>query len=105
MKKTKNKITKVKQRAMAMATALTLTLTTINGYCAENYLQQGMGIISKGLIAFGGVWTVWGIIGLASGINDGNNGHEIKAGVLKAVGGALIIVAAGWLTTIDFSFV
>ena len=25
-----------------------------------NYLGEGFNIISKGLIAFGGVWTVWG---------------------------------------------
>lgn len=25
-----------------------------------NYLEKGFEIISKGLIAFGGVWTVWG---------------------------------------------
>ena len=96
-------ITQAKQKAIVCATSLVLTLTTIDGYCANDYLAQGMGIISKGLIAFGSVWTVWGIIGLAGGIND-NNGHEIKQGILKAVGGVLISVAAVWLAKIDFNF-
>ena len=52
-----------------------------------NYLQQGFSIISKGLIAFGGVWTVWGIVVMAGGLND-HNGQDIKQGVLRAVGGS-----------------
>ena len=68
-----------------------------------NYLEKGFEIISKGLIAFGGVWTVWGIVVMAGGLND-HNGQDIKQGVLRAVGGALIIVAAAWLTTINVNF-
>lgn len=68
-----------------------------------NYLGKGFEIISKGLIAFGGVWTVWGIVVMAGGLND-HNGQDIKQGVLRAVGGALIIAAAAWLTTIDVNF-
>ena len=68
-----------------------------------NYLEKGFEIISKGLIAFGGVWTVWGIVDMAGGLND-HNGQDIKQGVLRAVGGALIIAAAAWLTTINVNF-
>ncbi len=68
-----------------------------------DYLAQGLSIISKGLIVFGGVWTVWGIVVLASGLND-HNGQDIKQGILRAVGGALVIVAAGWLASINVSF-
>lgn len=68
-----------------------------------NYLEKGLEIISKGLIAFGGVWTVWGIVVMAGGLND-HNGQDIKQGVLRAVGGALIIAAAAWLTTINVNF-
>lgn len=68
-----------------------------------NYLGEGFNIISKGLIAFGGVWTVWGIVVMAGGLND-HNGQDIKQGVLRAVGGALIIAAAAWLTTINVNF-
>lgn len=70
---------------------------------AADYLTQGMSLISKGLIAFGSVWTVWGIVVLAGGINE-HNGQDIKQGMLRAVGGALIIAAAAWLTSIDFNF-
>lgn len=68
-----------------------------------NYLEKGFEIISKGLIAFGGVWTVCGIVVMAGGLND-HNGQDIKQGVLRAVGGALIIAAAAWLTTINVNF-
>ena len=68
-----------------------------------NYLEKGFEIISKGLIAFGGVGTVWGIVVMAGGLND-HNGQDIKQGVLRAVGGALIIAAAAWLTTINVNF-
>lgn len=68
-----------------------------------DYLAQGLSIISKGLIVFGGVWTVWGIVVLASGLND-HNGQDIKQGILRAVGGALVIVAAGWLASMNVSF-
>lgn len=68
-----------------------------------NFLAQGLSIISKGLIVFGGVWTVWGIVVLAGGLND-HNGQDIKQGILRAIGGALIIVAAGWLATMDVNF-
>ena len=68
-----------------------------------NYLSDGFKIISQGLIAFGGVWTVWGIVVLAGGLNE-HNGQDIKQGMLRAIGGALIIFAAGWLTTINVNF-
>ena len=61
-----------------------------------NYLGEGFNIISKGLI-------VWGIVVMAGGLND-HNGQDIKQGVLRAVGGALIIAAAAWLTTINVNF-
>lgn len=68
-----------------------------------DFLAKAMDIISKGMIVFGGVWTVWGIIILATGLNE-TNGHSIRDGVLRAISGALIIVAAAWLTTMDFNF-
>ena len=42
-----------------------------------NYLEKGFEIISKGLIAFGGIWTVWGIVVMAGGLND-HNGQDIS---------------------------
>ena len=68
-----------------------------------NYLQQGFSIISKGLIAFGSAWAVWGIVTLAGGLND-PHGSDIKQGILRAVGGALIIAAAVWIPNIAVNF-
>lgn len=69
----------------------------------SNYLQQGMNLISSGLLAFGAVWTIWGIVVFAGGLNE-HNGQDIKQGMLRAIGGALIIAAAAWLTQINFNF-
>lgn len=68
-----------------------------------NFLSNGMTLVQKGIVAFGAVWTVWGIIVFASGLKE-HNGQDIKNGLLQAIGGAMIVVAAAWLTTIDFSF-
>ena len=98
------KISTMKQRAAALATATVLTFSTPGHYAAQNdFLARGMKIISSGLVAFGGVWAIWGIVTLAGGLND-HNGQDIKQGVLRAIGGALIGVAALWLTSIDFNF-
>ena len=98
------KISTVKQRAAALATGTVLTFSTTGLRAAQNdFLARGMNIISSGLVAFGAVWTVWGVIVLAGGLNE-HNGQDIKQGVLRAIGGALIGVAALWLTSIDFNF-
>lgn len=68
-----------------------------------NYLAQGLSIISKGIIAFGSLWTIWGIIIFATGLKE-HNGQDIKNGLLQAIGGVLVIVAATWIATIDVSF-
>lgn len=95
------KIFKKDAKVLALSSVLALTSTPV--FAAENYLGQGMQLISKGLIGFGAVWTIWGIVVLAGGLNE-HNGQDIKQGMLRAIGGALIIAAAAWLTTIDFSF-
>lgn len=98
------KISTMKQRAAALTSGTVLTFSTTGLYAAQNdFLARGMKIISSGLVAFGAVWTIWGIVGLASGLND-HNGQDIKQGVLRAIGGVLISVAALWLTSIDFNF-
>ena len=53
-----------------------------------DFLAKGMDIISKGMIVFGGIWTVWGIIILATGLNE-TNGHSIRDGVLRVFSGSL----------------
>lgn len=68
-----------------------------------SYLGDGLKIISQGLVVFGSAWSVWGIVVFAGGLND-HNGTDIKQGILRAVGGALIIFAARWLAGIDVNF-
>lgn len=61
--------------------------------------NQVLSIASKGVIAFGGFWLVWGLIVLASGIKD-KTAPDIKQGIGQIVGGAMIIVAGALITTI-----
>lgn len=68
-----------------------------------DFLAQGLNIVSKGAIAFGSLWTIWGIIVLGAGLKD-HNGQDIRNGLLQAVGGALVITAAAWITQINVSF-
>lgn len=100
MKKLKNKIKY--QYAVATGSAISLA-SSMRNIQAAGELAQGMNIISKGMVAFGAVWTVWGIIVLAGGLNE-HNGADIKQGMLRAIGGALVVAAAAWLTQIDFNF-
>ncbi len=68
-----------------------------------DFLAQGLNIVSKGVIAFGSLWTIWGIIVLGAGLKD-HNGQDIRNGLLQAVGGALVISASAWITQINVSF-
>lgn len=68
-----------------------------------DFLSRGMNLISIGVGAFGAVWIIWGIIVLATGLNE-TNGHSIRDGFLRAIAGALIVAAAAWLTQVDVSF-
>ena len=68
-----------------------------------DFLAQGLNIVSKGVIAFGSLWTIWGIIVLGAGLKD-HNGQDIRNGLLQAVGGALVIAAGAWITQINVSF-
>ena len=68
-----------------------------------DFLAPGLNIVSKGVIAFGSLWTIWGIIVLGAGLKD-HNGQDIRNGLLQAVGGALVIYAASWITQINVSF-
>ena len=68
-----------------------------------DFLAQGLNIVSKGVVAFGSLWTIWGIIVLGAGLKD-HNGQDIRNGLLQAVGGALVISASAWITQINVSF-
>ena len=68
-----------------------------------DFLAQGLNIVSKGVIAFGSLWTIWGIIVIGAGLKD-HYGQDIRNGLLQAVGGALVISASAWITQINVSF-
>lgn len=41
----------------------------------------------------GGLWLIWGVIILASGLKD-KNGPQLQSGIWQIVGGGMIIAAA-----------
>jgi hypothetical protein len=49
-------------------------------------------MITKFATIGGGLWLVWGVIVLASGLKD-KNGPALQAGIWQIVGGGLIITA------------
>lgn len=61
--------------------------------------NQVLSLASKGVIAFGGFWLVWGLIVLGSGIKD-KTAPDIKQGIGQIVGGAMIILAGALITQI-----
>lgn len=61
---------------------------------------QAISILQKAIIAFGTIWCVWGLITLGTGLKD-KTGPEIKQGFGTLVGGALIILAAALLSSIN----
>lgn len=57
------------------------------------------GWFSKFIIIAGGAYAVWGAIGLAGALKD-HNGPALQAGIWGIVGGAIIIVAGTYFTTL-----
>lgn len=41
----------------------------------------------------GGLWLVWGVVSFASALDD-QNGPDMKRGMWKIIGGAMVMVAA-----------
>lgn len=63
------------------------------------FFTQAMEIASKGVIAFGGFWIVWGLIVLGGGIKD-KTAPEIKQGIGQIVGGAMVCLAGALILQI-----
>lgn len=61
--------------------------------------EQAMGILQKGLIAWGTIWVIWGIITLAGGMKD-KTAPEIKQGLGTMVGGAMVLLAAALVSQV-----
>lgn len=58
-----------------------------------------LSLASRGVIAFGMFWLVWGLVVLGSGIKD-KTAPDIKQGIGQMVGGALVTLAGALITQI-----
>lgn len=56
-------------------------------------LNQVLDLVKKFAIIGGGIWLVWGVIVLASGLKD-KNGPAMQSGIWQIVGGGLIVAAS-----------
>jgi len=55
-------------------------------------LGDAVGLITRIVLIGGGLWLVWGVIVLASGLKD-KNGPQLQSGIWQMAGGGLIILA------------
>ena len=62
-------------------------------------LDQVLDLVTKFAIIGGGLWLVWGVIVLASGLKD-KNGPQLQSGIWQIVGGGMIIAAAALFKSI-----
>ncbi len=64
-----------------------------------NNFNSVLRLLTTGVAFFGGFWLLWGVVQLAAALND-QNGSEIKQGIWKIVGGAMIIAASVFFSTL-----
>ncbi len=64
-----------------------------------DYFTKAMELFGKGVVAAGSLLTVWGIIQLGGAIKD-HNGPGMQNAIFQVVGGAIIVAAGAWVTTI-----
>jgi hypothetical protein len=62
-------------------------------------LADVLALVSKFAIIGGGLWLVWGVIILATGLKD-KNGPALQSGIWQIVGGGMIIAAAALFSNI-----
>ena len=62
------------------------------------FLDQVMVLLTRFVQIGGGLWLVWGVIILATGLKD-KNGPELKGGIWQIIGGAMIIAASTWFAS------
>nr|WP_273386265.1 hypothetical protein [Bifidobacterium indicum] len=60
---------------------------------AQSIFNDVKGILVTWVSIGGGLWLVWGAVAIAGALND-QNGPELKQGVWKTIGGAMVIVVA-----------
>jgi len=69
---------------------------------ATDLFGSVMDLITKFVTAGGGLWLIWGVIVLATGIKD-KSGPQLQSGIWQIIGGALIITAANLFSKITIS--
>lgn len=69
---------------------LTTTFADVDG---KKLLGNVLGLIQDFATLGGAVWTIWGVVILASGLKD-KNGPQLQSGIWQIIGGLMIISAA-----------
>lgn len=62
-------------------------------------LQSVLDLVKKFATVGGGLWLVWGVIVLATGLKD-KNGPQLQSGIWQIVGGGLILAAVALFSSI-----
>lgn len=62
-------------------------------------LKQVLTLVQQFATIGGGLWLVWGVIILASGLKD-KNGPALQSGIWQMVGGGLIVAATTIFSTL-----
>ncbi len=99
----KKKITKKNiVNKIAAVSSMTMAALTPVSAASGSALTTAVNLLSKGAIAGGGIWAIWGIVQLGMAIKD-SDGPGIGKAIWQIVGGAIIIAAGTALTTVDLT--
>ncbi|MFT3944343.1 MAG: hypothetical protein QM705_11065 [Ancrocorticia sp.] len=60
-----------------------------------------LSLIGRGAIFMGAVLALWGAIQIGLGMNE-SQGSQIKSGLAQLAGGAVVVAAGAFFTTIVF---
>jgi hypothetical protein len=80
-------------QSILLATPRVVSVLASTTTADMNIFQEVINLITKFVTAGGGLWLVWGVIVLATGIKD-KSGPQLQSGIWQIVGGGMIIAAA-----------
>jgi hypothetical protein len=86
---------------MAAATAGALTMPTTAFADASSMLSDVLSLASKAVILVGGALVVWGGVKFGLAIKDHQGGNAMAEALATMGGGAIIVVAGGYFTTLS----
>ena len=98
----RNFLTSKAMNFMVMTLIFTVCLMSVNCFAAGSALDSAKNLLSKGAIAGGSLWAVWGLVQLGMSIKD-HNGPGIQGAIWQLIGGAIIIAAGSVISTVDLS--